>query len=239
MARSSWPAAKAFVWRTENDGQGFHTDPHDSGKETDMGITDATWKRAILQGIVRDVTLDYGTDDEFARILLLDYWKPCSCDSLSIGVDLAVFNMAMVAGVGRASIILQTVVGAYTDGDIGPLTRTSAMDYPGGAFALVKALTTEDERFYAQCPTARYFLRGWDRRAEDCQAECIRLIKDAGEEKTLVVGPSAPTGRHTPSVARASAGMDIASGAIIPDPGRDNAEVVATAWARKALVPYG
>ena len=52
MVASSFQPSLAFVWRPENDGQSDHTDPGDSGGETNMGVTIASWNDAVAAGLV-------------------------------------------------------------------------------------------------------------------------------------------------------------------------------------------
>jgi lysozyme family protein len=173
MAANSWPATLAFVWRPENDGQALHTDANDSGGATNMGVTHGTWVEAVAHGLVRSVGLADGTRDELATVLRVMFWKPIYGDQLPAGVDMAVFNLAMVAGIGRAARVLQQSVGVTQDGDIGPMTMRAV--WKMAPKTLIGVFTSAEESFYAQIPSAKFFLRGWDRRADDCKVAAISL----------------------------------------------------------------
>ena len=173
MTAASWTAALDFVWRPENDGQDYHDDPHDTGGGTNRGVIESTWAAAVGQGIVGGGALRDAGRDELGRVLRVMFWNAVQGDALAAGVDLAVFNLAMAAGPGRAAQLLQSVLGVAQDMHIGPLTLAAAARRDPAA--LVQALTAAEEGFYARCVTARYFLRGWNRRAEDCRALALRL----------------------------------------------------------------
>jgi lysozyme family protein len=172
MVASSFQPSLAFVWRPENDGQPDHTDPGDSGGETNMGVTIASWNDAVAAGLVSG-TLAAASNDDLALILRKNYWDACQCDALAAGDDLAVFNFGMAAGPGRAERILQSVVGVAVDGVIGPVTLAAVAAQPPQM--LIATFTAAEETFYTHCAGAPLFLRGWDRRAEDCKALALQL----------------------------------------------------------------
>ena len=175
---TAWDAALAFVWRPENDGIDYDRAPGEAFL-TRWGITEATWETAQDEGIVPDgVTLATATKDELAGILRAMYWNVCSCDRLAgggaRGVALMVFNIAMVAGVGRAARLLQRVVGVTEDGRIGPLTVSAVLSH-SDHLDLIDQLTRADDEFFASCKQAGRFLRGWVRRVADAQKAAIAL----------------------------------------------------------------
>ena len=174
---SSWPASLAFAWRPENDGQALHTDANDSGGATNMGITHITWAAAVEHGLVRDVDLIEATRDELSLILYTNFWKVAGCDRLAVGVDMTVFNLAMVGGPGQAAQILQQIVGAAVDGQVGPITLAAAAKWSSDS--LIRKFTASEETFYASIPSACFFLKGWDRRAEDCKVAALALLASA------------------------------------------------------------
>ena len=174
MAATSWAAALAFVWRPENDGQPDHVDPNDPGGETNLGITIATWNAAIQSGLVPYGALSAASPDSLSTILHVLYWHPLQCDYLRPGVDLAVFNLGMVAGIGRAARLLQNAVNTTQDGIVGPKTLTAAAWVDDKV--LINQFTAKEEAFYASCADAWQFLKGWDRRADDAKVAALQLI---------------------------------------------------------------
>jgi lysozyme family protein len=174
---SSWPFSLIFVWRPENDGQALHTDTNDYGGATSMGVTHTTWAAAVEHGLVADVPLAEASQDDLALVLKTNFWNAAGCDRLAVGVDMAVFNLAMVGGPGRAARVLQSTVGAVVDGQVGPRTLAAAAKMSSDS--LIRSFTASEETFYASIPSARFFLKGWDRRAEDCRTEALALLATA------------------------------------------------------------
>lgn len=172
--RENWEASLDFVWRPENDGQPYHVDAHDSGGGTNMGITEETWAEAVRHGLVKEGPLATAKRDELSLILRVNYWRACACDYLPDGVDLVVFDMAMVAGVGRAAAILQTVLQVEVDRDIGRKTEQAAFRF--APYGLINTLTTDDERYFAGLRAFTWFGRGWDNRAEACRQVAAALL---------------------------------------------------------------
>lgn len=174
----AWDAALAFVWRPENDGADNNGAPGEAFI-TRWGITQSTWEHAQDEGIVPDdVDLTQAIKSEFATILRVLYWNVCECDRMSAagakGAALMVFNMAMVAGVGRAARLLQRVVGVTADGQIGPQTLAAVVAHSDHQ-ALILALEKADDIFFSECAQAGRFLRGWTRRVADARVAALAL----------------------------------------------------------------
>lgn len=172
MTATSWPAARDFVWRPENDGQRVHVDAGDPGGETNMGVTAATWAAAVAHGYVTGALAD-ATNAQLETVLRVLFWNVIKGDSLPKGDDLALFNFAMMAGTGRAAKVLQVLVGVTPDMVIGPQTLQAVWGQKPNA--LIAALTDRVESYFAACADAPQFLRGWDRRAADCRALALQL----------------------------------------------------------------
>lgn len=175
MTASNWPAALAFVWRPENDGNGFHVGADDPGGATSWGVTHDTWAHAVNLSLVPDVPLQDASQDDLARVLRLQFWNVIQGDRLPSGVDLATFNLAMLSGPGRAAIELQAALGIRADGIIGPLTMVAVRG--ADPLELIDHLTDSEEVFFSGLKNARTNLNGWKRRAEDCRAEALKLCK--------------------------------------------------------------
>jgi lysozyme family protein len=135
-------------------------------------VTEATWNMAVAHGVV-DGTLDDATRDDCALVLRVFFWNAVGGDLLPAGVDLMVFNDAMVCGVGHAARLLQRIVGATPDGSVGPKTIAAVCGY--GDKKLIDALEAADEAYYASLSKAPQFLRGWVRREKDAQTAAYQL----------------------------------------------------------------
>jgi lysozyme family protein len=157
-----------FTWRPENDGQGFHNDPGDPGGATIYGVTFATFRSWRLMRNMPDPTLAQfiaAERGELRSIYRVLFWNTLQADALPPGIDLCVFDFAVLSNCIRSAEFLQRCLGIEVDGHIGPITLRAANSVIPGA--LMEKLTARDEAFYASLSTFRIFGHGWDRRAED------------------------------------------------------------------------
>jgi lysozyme family protein len=168
----NFPACLGFVWRPENDGQPYHVDANDPGAGTAWGITEATWQDALNAGLVTG-DLASASQDDLGEILRANYWHPCQCNAMAAGVDLCIFNMAMIAGPREAAQIVQRLIGTTPDGIIGPITLGVLQQW--GAETAIRSLTSRDETYFGELRDSVYFEKGWDRRATDCQTAALAM----------------------------------------------------------------
>jgi lysozyme family protein len=173
MSADNFQQSLTFVWLPQNDGQPYHVTNHDSGAGTAWGVTQETWAEAVARGIVTG-ELKTAPKADCGTVLKALFWDVERCDDLHAGVDLVVFNMAMLSGVGREGLLLQHTLGVAQDGDIGAATiaAANARD-PAG---LIKTLTSQDETFFAGLASARWFLKGWDNRVAACEAVALAML---------------------------------------------------------------
>jgi lysozyme family protein len=157
---ATFDACLALVWQFD----GLKDDAAEGEKfATSYGVTAMTWADAEKQGIVTGDLADC-TKADCAAILRVKYWNACGCPGMNPGVNLMVFNDAMVCGSGHSARLLQRIVGAEQDGVVGPTTLRLANGYP--ANQLIDRLKDADESYYASLARADLFLKGWDRREE-------------------------------------------------------------------------
>lgn len=175
MVASTWPAALDFVWQPENDGQDSHADPGDIGGWTRWGVTHEDWSDAVEHGLVEGAFATASKSD--LATVLRRAWDALRCDELPAGVDLAVFNFAMVSTAGHAVHVLQWALGVQQDGAFGPVTMGAALRVP--PVALIADFTADEDRYYAELPSFQRFGKGWLRRADDCQELALQLARGA------------------------------------------------------------
>lgn len=165
--KANFDAAFARIIKSEG---GYVNDPADRGGETNLGVTIGAWGsylgRAIQPGEMKALTVE--AVKPFYRSM---YWDKVKGDDLPVGVDYAVFDFAVNAGVSRAAKFLQRAVGAVDDGVIGggTLGRVAKTD-PAD---LLKNFADQKQRFYnglaANNPTQQKFLKGWLARVDHVQ----------------------------------------------------------------------
>lgn len=156
---------------------GYVWDRDDAGGETNHGVTIGAWGaylgRAIQPGEMKALTLD--AVKPFYKQM---YWDKVRGDDLPTGVDYAVFDFAVNAGIGRAAKFLQRAVGADDDGAIGPGTLALvAKTTPG---KLLENFAEQKEAFYntlaEKNPTQQKFLKGWMNRVANVQTAAISML---------------------------------------------------------------
>lgn len=165
----TFQAALALVWRHEG---GFVRHPEDPGGATKFGITRETLSRA--RG--REATVEDVRDlpqAEAAGIYRRFYWDAIRADALPPGLAVALFDLAVHSGPGRAVMLLQTVLQVEADGRIGPVTLAAIRG--ADPRETIRLLTRERLRFLSRLSTWPVFGRGWRRRVLSVEREALRL----------------------------------------------------------------
>lgn len=172
--KANFDASFAQVMKSEG---GYVNDAADHGGETNLGVTIGAWGaylgRAIQPGEMKALTLD--TVKPFYKTM---YWDKVKCDDLPAGVDYAVFDFAVNAGVARAAKFLQRAVGAVDDGVVGPNTLFLVKKTTPGK--LLENFTEQKEEFYntlaEKNPTQQKFLKGWMNRVASVQTAATSMM---------------------------------------------------------------
>jgi lysozyme family protein len=152
---------------------GFVNHPADPGGMTNLGVTKKVWE-AYIGHSVGEIEMRALTPEKVAPLYKKMYWDRCMCDDLPSGVDYAVFDFAVNAGVGRSSRVLQGAVGAVQDGVIGVNTIEKAKAMP--AQELLNKFSEAKETFYRSLPTFSTFGKGWLSRVASVQIEATHMI---------------------------------------------------------------
>jgi len=151
---------------------GYADHPSDPGGATNMGITIGTLSDWIGRPASKQDMRDL-TQADAAGIYRAKYWQPIRGDALPPGVDLAVFDLAVNSGVGRAVKMLQGVLGVAQDGTIGPVTLAAVAKAPGQATVIID-LCAARMRFLRSLKTWPTFGKGWTRRVEEVEAAAMK-----------------------------------------------------------------
>ena len=96
---------------------------------------------------------------------------------MCLHVFLCVFDFSVNAGTGRGAKYLQTIVGAVSDGAIGPNTLRQVDEWVAmrGEEDLVVAYSDPRRRYYKKLRTFDTFGRGWLRRVDETEVEALKL----------------------------------------------------------------
>jgi lysozyme family protein len=165
--KENFDAAFAQVMKSEG---GYVWDKDDAGGETNLGVTIGAWGaylgRAIKPGEMKALTQE--TVKPFYKAM---YWDKVKGDNLPAGVDYAVFDFAVNAGVGRAAKFLQRSVGAVDDGVIG--SGTLGLVAKADPQKLLDNFADQKQGFYnglaTNNPSQQKFLKGWLARVNHVQ----------------------------------------------------------------------
>ena len=158
---SNWPTSLALMLKSEGH---FVNHPSDPGGMTNLGVTKKAWE-AWVKHPVDEAEMRSLTPEIVAPFYKAQYWNPCKCDELPLGVDYAVFDFAVNAGVGRASKTLQTALGTAADGIVGKNTMSLANGCDPDEF--LEKFSRLKEQFYRSLQTFDVFGKGWMRRVSE------------------------------------------------------------------------
>ncbi len=150
----------AFRWILRVEG-GYVNDPSDPGGETKHGISKRSYP---------DLDIAALTEADVKAIYERDYWKACRCDELPAGIDLAVFDAAVLTGVKTSARMLQRALGVTDVGVIGPKTLRAAKER---GHQRVLHLLTERIVYLASLPGWKHYGRGWALRTMQLMREAM------------------------------------------------------------------
>lgn len=163
---------KALAETLKHEG-GFSNHPADPGGATMKGITLAVYREFKRNQHLTPDDLKNITDKDVRDIYHSKYWTPCRCDDLVSGVDVAVFDLAVNSGIGRAAKILQESVGAKPDGIIGP--HTLSLVRAANPKLLVLQIQDTRQRFLEGLKTFPVFGKGWTKRVNEVKDFALKI----------------------------------------------------------------
>ena len=167
MTASSYDEALRRVLVHEG---GYSNHPSDPGGPTNWGITihdaRAYWKKEATAADVRSMPVDVAKD-----IYRSKYWDAMCCDNPPAGVDYALFDYGVNSGIARAARVLQRLVGAGVDGEVGP--DTIAATARAKPTELINQICDERLAFLQGLRTWSVFGNGWGRRVREVRAAAV------------------------------------------------------------------
>ena len=138
-----------------------------------MGVTKKSWE-AWVKHPVDEAEMRSLTPESVAPFYKEMYWDACKCDELPLGIDYAVFDFAVNAGVSRASKTMQSALGTAADGIVGPATIGVAVNADPDEF--LEKFSAAKEQFYRNLPTFEHFGKGWLRRVAEVKQAADGMI---------------------------------------------------------------
>ena len=154
----------AFDWLLQDEGTDYVDDPDDHGGPTRYGITQRSWSgyigRAATAAEIAALTLEEA--HAFYRAL---YWEPLQMHRIrDRRIKVALFDIAVVAGIPRAVKLLQAALPSLKeDGILGPVTRDriNAIPAPGVLMVYAREVSLFFLRLVEADPAQMKFARGW------------------------------------------------------------------------------
>jgi lysozyme family protein len=209
MAAANYETSLARVLKHEG---GYSNHPSDPGGPTNFGITIHDYRRYIkANGTAADVRAM--TLADAAKIYRARYWDALRCDELPAGLDYAVFDYGVNSGIGRATKVMQRLLGigqgtAVTDAVVASARKVDAT-------SLIGRLCDERLAFLKSLRTWPVFGAGWSRRVSEVRRDALAMAKG-----TAIAPSSASTAANgkanvpAPNAARAATtvGVVVASG---------------------------
>ena len=172
---ANFPDGLNFILAPDNDGSANDDSPGETF-HTKWGITEMTWQEAVSRHVVSG-DFQKITPGQVRAIYYALYWRGCCCQLLPAGVDVMVFNDAVLTGPATAARLLQRILGATPDGIIGARTLAAVDIFirNNSLYRLLRFLHWADITYFADLANAPLFIRGWTRRDDECFALAERL----------------------------------------------------------------
>ncbi|MBE1710918.1 MULTISPECIES: glycosyl hydrolase 108 family protein [Mesorhizobium] len=191
--RTNFERAQGIVREFEG---GYSDDPKDPGGATNFGITRKTlaaWRgKPVSKADVANMSYQ-----EAKEIYFSEYWSKSSCGAMPGPLALAVYNVAVHAGVGTAATFLQKALNqngaaVAVDGGIGGETlgaipKTPLPDVIGDVIDLY------DAKLRAH-PDYEHFKNGFNRRVNKLRLETERWLEEDGEQTLPIPTPNLEEG---------------------------------------------
>lgn len=151
---------------------GYVNHPADPGGMTNLGVTKRVWEEWVGHP-VDEKQMRALTPELVAPLYKKKYWDKVCGDELPTGVDLAVFDLAVNSGPGRAAKMLQKVLGVTQDGAIGPQTLLKAVNVDSSK--LVADYNAQRLAFLMALPQWDTFGKGWGRRVAEVTEQATHM----------------------------------------------------------------
>ena len=151
---------------------GYVNHPADPGGMTNLGVTKTVWEEWVGHP-VDEKQMRALTPELVAPLYKKKYWDKVCGDELPTGVDLAVFDLAVNSGPGRAAKMLQKVLGVAQDGAIGPQTLLKAVNVDSSK--LVADYNAQRLAFLMALPQWDTFGKGWGRRVAEVTEQATHM----------------------------------------------------------------
>jgi lysozyme family protein len=152
---------------------GYVAHPADPGGHTNLGVTKDTWERWVGHAVSVDA-IKALTVADVTPVYREKYWDRAKCGALPVGIDYCVFDTAVNSGPGRAVKFLQEVVGATSDGILGPMTLRAV--HAMNPRDVIDGYCDKRLAFLQELKTWPTFGRGWGRRVDEVKRTAHEML---------------------------------------------------------------
>ena len=158
---------------------GFVNNPKDPGGATNKGVTLATFS-LFLGRKATAAELMAISDVQLLTIYRKYFWDKICGDDLPGGLDFCVFDFAVNSGPSRAAKMLQSLVGAETDGVIGQKTLLSLESYISRETLprTIDQYQAKRMHYLEALPHFPTFGKGWTRRVNEVLDEANLMMRE-------------------------------------------------------------
>lgn len=167
-------ACLPFILKMEG---GNDDDPNDHGGRTSRGVIQREYNAYRAEKGEASADVWKATDAEIADIYEHKYWLPL-CPTMSPGIDLIYFDVAVNAGPGQAAKQLQRALGVTPDGAVGPLTLAALK--AAKPLDLVGKFSDARRGFYHALAQFPRYGRGWLSRVSQIQVAAAKMAAPDG-----------------------------------------------------------
>jgi lysozyme family protein len=140
---------------------------------TNLGVTKRVWEEWVGHE-VDEKAMRALTPEVVGPMYRKKYWNKVCGDDLPTGLDMAVFDLAVNSGPGRAAKMLQSVLNVPEDGMIGPKTLEKIANID--ALQLIKFYNAQRLSFLQSLPTWETFGKGWGRRVAEVSKDAEKMM---------------------------------------------------------------
>ena len=171
---------------------GYVDHPKDPGGATNFGITRKTlanWRGISPWWKLPKHEVQELKKSEVSAIYFRRYWRRCRADSMSMGLDHALFDFAVNSGPSRAIQYLQKILGSKPDGEIGPHTLKALREKISakGIRWIIVELCKRRLEFLRGLSTFKNFGRGWTRRVSQVQRVALAAAGVAPNDNMKII----------------------------------------------------
>lgn len=151
---------------------GYVDHPSDPGGATNLGCTKAVWEKFVGHEVTKD-DIKALTKEDVKPLYKRNYWDAIYGDALPSGLDYSIFDCAINSGVGRASKIIQSIVGVSVDGAIGNNTISAITQI--NPVTLINEFSDKRQSFLESLKIFPTFGKGWTKRVQEVRNKSLDM----------------------------------------------------------------